>query len=181
MTPDVRQRTDPPHNGTEIEVLHGFLSWHRATLLGKTQGLDAAQLAQRLPPSEMTLGGMLKHLAYVEDWWFNQVFAGNPEPEPWAGADWSADDDWEWHSAVDDTPQQLRSLLETSIAVSEEILGDALAAPEGLSAYAVMPSSRHPDNPFDLRWIVVHMIEEYARHNGHADLLRESIDGVTGE
>ena len=181
MTSDLTQRTDPPNSGTETEILLGFLAWHRDTLRLKTQGLDARQLGQRLPPSEMTLGGLLKHLAYVEDWWFNQVFAGNPEPEPWAGADWSADSDWEWHSAAGDTPEQLRELLDDTIAVSETILSEALAAPEGLSAHASMPNRRAPDRPFNLRWIVVHLIEEYARHNGHADLLREAIDGQTGD
>ena len=72
----------------------------------------------------MTLGGLLKHLAYVEDWWFNQVYAGNPEPEPWASADWEADNDWEWHSADQDSAEQLRTLLDESIAVSDEILAE---------------------------------------------------------
>ena len=110
----------------------------------KTDGLDAGQLDQRLEPSTMTLGGMLKHMAYVEDWWFNQVFAGNPEPEPWASVDWKADDDWDWHSAAEDTPEQLRALLDEAIAVSDRILDEALAAAEGLDALAQLPSRRHP-------------------------------------
>ena len=147
----------------------------------KTEGLDAEQLDQRLEPSTMTLGGMLKHMAYVEDWWFNQVFAGNPEPEPWASVDWKADDDWEWHSAAEDSPEQLRALFDETIAVSDRILNEALAAAEGLDASSQLPSRRLPDSKFNLRWILVHMIEEYARHNGHADLIRESIDGQVGE
>jgi hypothetical protein len=120
-------------------------------------------------------------MAYVEDWWFNQVFAGNPEPEPWASVDWKADEDWDWHSAADDTPEQLRAILEDAIAASDRITNEALAGPDGLDAAGQMPSRRDPGQHFNLRWIVVHMIEEYARHNGHADLIRESIDGQVGQ
>ena len=174
-------RITPSLSGTETEVLVGFLDYHRDTLRNKTEGLDAGQLHQRLEPSTLTLGGMLKHLAYVEDWWFNQVFAGNPEPEPWASVDWKADGDWDWHSAADETPEQLRALLDEAITTSERILNVALAAPDGLEAAGQIASRRHPGQQFNLRWIVVHMIEEYARHNGHADLIRESIDGQVGE
>ncbi len=178
MSPVARKRV--PLNGTETEILVAFLDYHRATLRMKVDGLDAAQLDQRLEPSPMTLGGMLKHLAGVEDWWFNQVFAGNPEPEPWASAD-PKDNDWDWHSATENTPEELRALLDESIALSDRILAEALAAPEGLDAPSQKTSHRRPDVKFNLRWIVVHMIEEYARHNGHADLIRESIDGQVGE
>ena len=175
------ERTTPSLSGTETEVLVGMLDWHRDTLRIKTDGLDAGQLSQRLEPSTMTLGGMLKHMAYVEDWWFNQVFAGSPEPEPWASVDWEADGDWDWHSAADDTPEELRTFLDETIAVSDRIVEQALAAPEGLDALGVIVSRRHAGQKFNLRWIVVHMIEEYARHNGHADLIRESIDGAVGQ
>ena len=119
-----------------------FLDYHRDTLRIKTDGLDAAQLDQRLEPSTMTLGGMLKHLAYVEDWWFNQVFAGNPDPEPWASVDWKADDDWDWHSAAEDTPEELRALLDETIAISDRIVAEALARPEGLEA--LLSAQREP-------------------------------------
>jgi uncharacterized damage-inducible protein DinB len=175
------ERITPPLSGSETEILVGMLEWHRDTLRIKTEGLDAGQLDQRLEPSTMTLGGMLKHLAYVEDWWFNQVFAGNPAPEPWALVDWKADEDWDWHSAADDTPEQLRAILEEAIATSDRIISKALAGPEGLDAEGQITSKRHPGQQFNLRWIVVHMIEEYARHNGHADLIRESIDGQVGQ
>jgi uncharacterized damage-inducible protein DinB len=175
------ERTTPPLSGTETEILVGMLDWHRDTLRIKTDGLDAGQLDQRLEPSTMTLGGMLKHMAYVEDWWFNQVFAGNPEPEPWASVDWDADNDWDWHSATEDTPEQLRTLLDEAIAASDRILDEALASSDGLDTAGQMPSRRHPGQVFSLRWVVVHMLEEYARHNGHADLIRESIDGQVGD
>jgi uncharacterized damage-inducible protein DinB len=179
MSPVVR--TTPALSGTEVEVLVGFLDYHRDTLRHKTEGLDAAQLAQRLEPSTMTLGGVVKHMAYVEDWWFNQVFAGNPVPEPWASVDWEADNDWDWNSAVDDSPEELRALLDATIATSDRILADALAGPDGLDATSVLESHKRPGQRFNLRWVVAHLFEEYSRHNGHADLLRERIDGVTGD
>lgn len=175
------ERTDPPMSGTEAETLVAFLRYHRDTLRNKTEGLDFAQLDQRLEPSPMTLGGLLKHLAFVEDWWLNQVFAGNAEPEPWASADWEADEDWDWHSAARDSPERLRALLDDAIATSDRILAEALAAPEGLSAGSTKVSLRHPGRTYSLRWILVHLLEEYSRHNGHADLIRESIDGQVGD
>ncbi|MEO7351086.1 MAG: DinB family protein [Marmoricola sp.] len=175
------ERSDPPHVGSEAETLVTFLDYHRDTVRNKAEGLDAAQLDQRLEPSSMTLGGLLKHLAYVEDWWFNQVFAGNPEPEPWASVDWKADGDWDWHSASKESPEELRALLDDAIATSDRVLADALASPAGLDATSRLEQGRLARGEFSLRWVLAHMLEEYARHNGHADLLRESIDGRVGE
>jgi uncharacterized damage-inducible protein DinB len=175
------ERTKPPFAGTEAEIILGYLDYHRDTLRLKAEGLDATQLGQSLAPSSMTLGGMVKHLAYVEDWWFNQVFAGNPEPEPWASVDWDADNDWDWHSAIEDSPEELRRLLDEAVAASDRIVAEALAAPERLEALSVIGSHSRPDAKFSLRYIVLHMIEEYARHNGHADLIRESVDGQVGD
>jgi uncharacterized damage-inducible protein DinB len=127
----------------------------------------------------MTLGGMVKHLALVEDDWFNVVFLGNEEAEVWKGVDWDADRDWEWHTAARDTPEQLRALFDEAVAGSDRVIAGALAG-EGLDQLSVR-DSRNGQSKFSLRWILVHMIEEYARHNGHADLIRESIDGETGE
>ena len=128
----------------------------------------------------MTLGGMLKHLALVEDNWFSVVLLGNDDAEPWNSVDWNADRDWEWHTAVDDDPAWLRGLFDESVAAADRCIDQALAD-GGLDGLSVR-ESRHPgEGRFSLRWILLHMIEEYARHNGHADLIRESIDGVTGE
>ena len=130
----------------------------------------------------MTLGGMLKHLAYVEDWWLNQVYAGNPEPEPWASVDWKADPDWDWHSADPDSAERAR--------VVPRPYGGGLRPgprtrrwphPAPWTRLSQRNTRRDPSRQFNLRWILVHMIEEYARHNGHADLIRESIDGSVGE
>jgi len=179
MSPIVR--TDPSLSGTETEILVGFLEWQRDTLRIKTDGLDAAQLDQRLEPSTMTLGGMLKHMAWVEDWWFGQVFSGRPPAAPWASVDWKADPDWEWHSAAGASPEELRGVFDDLVAASDRIIAEALGSADGLDAQSDRPSRRDPQQKISLRWIVVHMIEEYARHNGHADLIRESIDGVVGQ
>jgi Protein of unknown function (DUF664) len=173
--------TDPPHAASETETLMAFLDYHRDILRLKTEGLDAAQLDQRLQPSTMTLGGMLKHLAYVEDWWVNQVYADNPEPEPWASVDWRADGDWDWHSAADDSPEDLRRLYDDTVAVSDRIVHEAFAHPNALESFSRREFRRDPTRRHNLRWILIHLIEEYARHNGHADLIRESIDGQMGD
>ena len=171
------ERTDPPQSGSELATLSGFLDYHRRTLLLKTEGLDADQLDRTLGPSTMTLGGLLKHLAYVEHNWFVLVLQDGPAHEPWASVDWAADRDWEWSSAASDTPDELRALLVESVARSEAIVHELGGDLDHLSAR----NDRHTGEPFSLRWILVHLIEEYARHNGHADLIRESIDGATGE
>ncbi len=173
------ERVDPPLAVDEATTLRAFLDYHRDTLRMKTAGLDAAQLNATLPPSTMTLGGLLKHLALVEDYWFSVVLLGNEDAEPWKSVDWDADRDWEWHTAADDSPEELRRLFDEMVAAADRCLDEALAD-GGLDRLSVK-ESRHEGGKFSLRWILVHMIEEYARHNGHADLIRESIDGVTGE
>lgn len=173
-------RTDPPLRGDELTTLRTFLDFHRDTMRWKTSGLSAQQLRATLPPSDMTLGGLIKHLALVESSWFRVVLAGGTEMPPFDTVDWSADRDWEWHSAGDDSPETLRDLYDAAIAESDRVLDEALASggPDQTSAR----ESRQPgEGAFSLRWILVHMVEEYARHNGHADLLRQSIDGLTGE
>ncbi|MFF7156265.1 DinB family protein [Streptomyces sp. NPDC008139] len=175
---DEQGRPLPPETGGETETLLGFLDFQRATLAWKCAGLDAAGLAAALPTSTMTLGGMLKHLAYVEQWWFSQWLAGRSPEAPWDTVDWSADADWDWHSAADDTPEQIRTLWEDCVARSRELTAAALAE-GGLDTLSrrADAAGRAPS----LRWILFHMVEEYARHVGHADLIRESVDGLTGE
>ena len=167
-------RGDKPKQADEVTTARAFLDFQRATVLGKASGLDAAGLAQPLAPSSMTLGGLLKHLAYVEHWWTREVFLGLEPQEPWASVDWSADEDWDWHSAAADDPASLLRLLEASIAASDEVL--SASTPDDLSV-----GRSRTGEQFSLRWIVLHLIEEYARHAGHADLLREAVDGTTGE
>jgi uncharacterized damage-inducible protein DinB len=172
-------RVDPPLQGSEVETLLGFLDYHRDTLRRKTEGLTSDQLSATLPPSTMTLGGMLKHLALVEDWWFSVALLDNEAVEPWKSVDWEADGDWDWHSASEDSPEELRRLFDDAVAASDRNLERAVAE-GGLDTLAARPQ-RSTGRPVSLRWILTHMVEEYARHNGHADLIRESIDGVTGE
>lgn len=168
-------RTDPPETGTELDQLTAYLDLQRATVLLKCEGLTREQLAQRHPPSTLTLGGLLNHLALVEDSWFRVRFAGEPEDERWAGIDWDADPDYEFRTAADVDPEELRRRYEDACARSREIV----AAAGSLEQQSVQP--RYNGRHFDLRWVMLHLIEETARHAGHADLIRESIDGVTGE
>jgi uncharacterized damage-inducible protein DinB len=175
---DEQGRPEPPLAADEVATLLGFLDYHRATLAWKCDGLDAAGLRATVGASSMTLGGMLKHLAYVEDSWFSQQLHGRDRQPPWDTVDWGSDEDWDWHSATDDTPEQLHILWQDAVARSRDLVAQALAD-GGLD----QPAKRgwSDGSTPTLRWIVMHMIEEYARHNGHADLLRESVDGQTGE
>ncbi|MGW6172112.1 DinB family protein [Arthrobacter sp. NPDC055138] len=175
---DEQGRPEPPLAANELDTLLGFLEFHRATLEWKCSGLDADGLAAKLPPSRMTLGGMLKHLAFVEDYWFSHTLHGREPQPPWDSVDWTAEPDWDWDSAAGDTPEQLRALWDESVARSRVLTAEAVAA-GGLGRMAGR-SGRDSSVP-NLRWILVHMIEEYSRHNGHADLLREGVDGLVGE
>jgi dienelactone hydrolase/uncharacterized damage-inducible protein DinB len=171
-------RTHPPTSGDEVATLLGFLDYQRATFAWKCRGLDADGLNTSVAASTMTLGGMQKHLALVEDDWFSVTLHGNDPQPPWDTVDWKADRDWDWHSAVDDTPEQLFAIWDAAATRSREMVDHALAE-GGMDFIAKngMPDGSGPN----LRWIVTHMIEEYARHNGHADLIREFVDGETGE
>jgi uncharacterized damage-inducible protein DinB len=177
---DEQGRTEPPRAGDEAATLLGYLDFQRATLAWKCAGVDAAGLRATVGVSSMTLGGLLKHMALVEDWWFSQWLHGQEPAAPWDGVDWEADADWEWHSAAGDSPEALRGLWEETAERSRVLVARALAEGDGgLGVLARRPAGRG-EQP-NLRWIVCHMIEEYARHNGHADLIRESVDGATGE
>ncbi len=171
-------RPEPPPAGDETATLLGFLDFQRATLAWKCRGLDSAGMTATVGVSMMTPGGLLKHMAYVEDNWFSRSLYGHEKAPPWNTVDWEADQDWEWHSAADDSPDELMALWQSAVERSRELMAEALAD-GGLDRLAVRswPDGRSPS----LRWIVVHMIEEYARHNGHADLIREVVDGQTGE
>jgi len=175
---DEHGRAEPPLAGDEAATLLGFLDYQRATFAWKCAGLDAAGLAATVGVSTMTLGGMLKHLSYVEDLWCSRWLHGLRPKPPWDTVDWDADADWDWHSAADDTPEQLFALWQGAVARSRFLVAEALAdADLDRPARRTWPDGRTPS----MRWILVHLIEEYARHNGHADLIRESVDGLTGE
>jgi uncharacterized damage-inducible protein DinB len=175
---DEQDRPEPPLAADETATLLGFLDYQRATLAWKCAGLDAAGMRATVGASSMSLGGLLKHLAYVEDDWSCRWLHGRDRPAPWDAVDWAADPDWDWNSAAADSPDELLTLWQDAVARSRALIAEALTD-GGLDrpARRTWPDGRAPS----LRWIVVHLIEEYARHNGHADLLRESVDGLTGE
>lgn len=170
--PPAPERPESPRQADEQATLRGMLDHHRGTLLQKVAGLDAAQLAVTIPPSTMHLAGLVKHLTFVEHWWFGHITLGEALPEPWASVDWDADPDWDWHSALEDDPAELVAAYVAACEASRAIEADRpLDAPSALASRDVHAS---------FRWVLVHMIEETARHNGHADLLREVVDGTTG-
>lgn len=177
-TIDEYGRTEPPFAADELTMLAAFLDFQRGTLEWKTSGLDADGLRAAMAPTTMTLGGILKHLAWVEDYWFSVRLLGHAPDAYWADVDWDADDDWEWNSAATNSPEQLRSLWSDAADRSRAIVAEVMTD-DGLDRRVVKPFK--DGGAPTLRWILVHMIEEYARHNGHADLLRESVDGQTGE
>ncbi len=172
---DGRGRPEPPLRADEEATLIGFLEWQRATFAWKCAGVDAAGLATTVGASSMTLGGLLKHQARSEDYWFSHQLLGRDIAAPWDKAGWGSD--WAWHSAGD-SPEDLWALWEQNVVRSRAALEEVLRS-DGLGGAVRRPP---PDvEPASVRWALCHMIEEYARHNGHADLLRESVDGRTGE
>ncbi len=160
-------RKDPPLTGPEHAMLEAFLDYHRATLLQKVAGVSDADLRRRLVPSLTTLLGLVKHLAYVERSWFQIAFAGEDLPVPWT----EQDPDPDFRIEPDETTESILAFYREQVARSR-----AIAATATLDEQA-----KGPGRECTLRWIMLHMIEETARHNGHADILRELIDGATGE
>ena len=169
---------DPPDASDETAALLGFLERQRATFAWKCGGLDAAGLRATAAASPLTLGGMLKHLARFEDNMSAEWLHGRAQRPPWNTVDWNADHAWDWRSAADDTPQQLYALWQDAVARSRSLFTEALAdgGPQQRDKGINDPRGALPS----LRYILLNMIEEYARHNGHADLIRESVDGLVG-
>jgi uncharacterized damage-inducible protein DinB len=169
---------EPPVAGDEATTLIGSLERQRRTFAWKCSGLDAAGMRATVGVSTMTLGGLMKHLALVEAHYFSYRLHGRDPGAPWNTVDWDADPNWEWRTATEDSPEELRRLWESAVARSRESLAEALATggPDQLQKFT-WPDGRTPS----LRRMLVDLIEEYARHTGHADLIRESVDGLTGE
>lgn len=169
---------EPPLAGTEAEQLVGALERLRATFRWKADGLDAGGLQTRIGASALTLGGLLKHLAANEDHVSTTKLAGEPLGAPWDAAAWDSDPDWEFTSSAGDTPEQLYALWDGAVARSRARFEAALAS-GGLDqlAHVSGPDGRHAS----LRRLLCDLIEEYGRHTGHADLLREAVDGLSGE
>ncbi|WP_026533663.1 mycothiol transferase [Arthrobacter sp. H14] len=171
--------SEPPISGDEATTLLGFLERQRATFAWKTDGLDEAALRVTHGPSSMTLGGMLKHLARFEDDMSTEWLHGSAQLPPWNAVDWDTDHDWDWRSASEDSPDQLYVQWRDAVARSRALLAEALTD-GGLERQAVIASNPNIALP-SLRYILLNMVEEYARHNGHADLIRESVDGLVGQ
>jgi uncharacterized damage-inducible protein DinB len=167
MTPD---RIDPPFVAGERAMLESWLEYHRATLAWKCEGLDDGQLRERaVPPSPLSLLGLVRHMADVERSWFRRVLGGENVP----GIYWTDDDpdgDFDNVDAAD-----VQEAFATWRAECEHARRNAAAA-DSLDV-----TGQRRGEAVTLRWILVHMIEEYARHNGHADFLRERIDGAVGD
>jgi uncharacterized damage-inducible protein DinB len=167
------ERPEPPYAGDERATLEAFLDFQRETLLLKCAGLTGEQLVARsVPPSTMSLLGLVRHMADVERSWFVDRWQGKAEAIYWTREDRDADfNDVDPARADEDREIYLGMVAAARDEAARHSLDDTMAYP------------RRDDVPMEisLRWIYTHMIEEYARHNGHADLLRERIDGATGE
>jgi uncharacterized damage-inducible protein DinB len=168
------ERAEPGLRAGEREMLAGWLDYHRATLLWKCEGLTDEQLRQRaVPPSGLCLLGLVRHLAECEHSWFRRVLLGEDVPYLYATEE---DHDADFNDVDTSDVADAFDRFNRACDAAREIVS---AAPD-LDTLSQKPDSRTGEQ-FSLRWIMVHMIEEYARHNGHADLLRERIDGATGD
>jgi uncharacterized damage-inducible protein DinB len=175
IDPDKDPRTDPPGQGSELATLTGFLDWYRKTLELKCSGLDAEALARRsVEPSSMSLLGLVRHMADVERGWFRWFMSGQDAPELFSSEE---DPDGDWDGARPDPAlvEQAWRAWREEVAFAEQFV----AAAPGLEL-----TGKREDRwrgQLSLRWVLTHMVEEYARHIGHADLLRERIDGAVGQ
>jgi uncharacterized damage-inducible protein DinB len=166
------ERTEPERISGERRALDAWLDFHRDTLLQKCAGLTADQLKERaVPPSRLSLLGLVRHMTEVERWWFRIHAAITAMAFPYD---------------PDQTGQDFEALEDADAAANIEAFRQEVALARAAVAAKrlddVVPShGDHPERTRDIRWIYLHMIEEYARHNGHADLIRERIDGATGE
>jgi uncharacterized damage-inducible protein DinB len=170
VAPDVERSADYPdrRNESEREMLHDWLRWHRATLLRKCAGLDAGQLATRsVPPSSLSLIGMVRHMADTERGWVRQYFHHEPIPDLYYREDLP---DADFQEAGEARAEQDYEIYRAEFAPVDAALADL----------RMDDTIVFRDRPTSVRWMWQHLVEEYARHNGQADLLREAIDGATG-
>ena len=169
---------EPPLAGSEVEHLVGALERLRTTFRWKAGRLDSAELQTRVGASSLTLAGLLKHLALIEDFCFTVKLTGGPIGPPWDTTDWDSSYEWVFTSAADDTPEHLYALWDGAVARSRERF-EAAMADGGLDQliHLSSPDGHHAS----LRRLLCDLIEEYGRHTGHADLIREAVDGLVGE
>ncbi|HEY1914871.1 MAG TPA: DinB family protein [Streptosporangiaceae bacterium] len=164
-------RTEAPRVAGERAALDTWLDYHRETLLFKCQGLTGEQLVQRaMPPSGLTLLGLVRHMAEVERWWFRRQFDGQADAVDMYITEEMPDGEFDLVEAAG---------AEENLATFRQECELSRKTAAGRSLDETFTSTWEKE--FDLRWVYIHMIEEYARHNGHADILREQIDGVTGD
>jgi uncharacterized damage-inducible protein DinB len=169
----MQPRIDPEPSADERVTLTGFLDWYRATIVSKIDGLTDEQARTRYVPSDTSLLGLVRHLTEVERSWFQRRLRGDDAPPLYYS---DADRDGDFHPGLDWTVAEAVAAYERECDVSRVIVADTAS----LDELTVLPVGDY-DAPVSLRWILVHMIEETARHAGHADILRELIDGATGD
>lgn len=162
---------DIPFAADERTMLLAFLDFYRAALKDRAWGLDREQLQRKLAPSTLTLARIVGHMAWVEDFWFRVRFDGEGPSSLWAVIDWDTEGDGEMTLAQSWSVEELMSHFDAATADSNRRTGAASSLDQ------LSTTSTETGEHWSLRWILVHMIEEYARHCGHADLIRESIDG----
>jgi uncharacterized damage-inducible protein DinB len=175
IDPDTDPRAEPPVQADERAMMVGFLRWQRDTLELKCAGLDAASLARRsVDSSTLSLLGLVRHMADVERGWFRRGMAGQDAPPHFYSA---ADPDGDFDGAVPDPAvvEEAWNLWRAEVAFADRFVAEAA----DLDVLGALPDAWR--GAMSLRWVLVHMVEEYARHNGHADLLRERIDGAMGQ
>ncbi|MDX3498418.1 DinB family protein [Streptomyces turgidiscabies] len=166
-------RSEPAQNADERTMLEGWLDYHRQTLPWKCEGLTDSQLrTASVEPSELSLMGLVRHMAEVERSWFRRVLVAEDAGPIYYSEE---DRDGEFHLTEADTWEEAYGTWQAEIGIARRN-----ASGFGLDDLS-KGMNRRGDEPFNLRWIYTHMIEEYARHNGHADLLRERVDGTTGD
>ena len=163
-------RTETPFEGSEKQLLEAFLDYHRATILLKAEGLSEAEQQRSLTPSGTSLLGLIKHLTYVERWWFQWIWAGDDVDFPWTEEDRDAD----FRIEPGESSAQILSFYRAETERNRGITAEAELETEARRNHQGEGRPR-------LRWVLLHLIQETARHNGHADIVRELIDGTTGE
>lgn len=172
---------EPAPDAGESETILFAMDRARAQFAWKLGGLDAEALGRTFPPSTMTLGSLLKHLAFVEDFYAAEHAAGHWRDHsdsptfPWAPEHFATDPEWPWHSAADDAPEHLYAVYRDAVTFAREAWTTAVTE-RGLDA----PTLSDGD-PRTLRRVLVDLVTEYSRHAGHADVFREAVDGLVGE
>jgi uncharacterized damage-inducible protein DinB len=162
----------------EADSLLSVLARNRRTFAWKTYGLTTQDLRATTAASTMTIGGLVKHMALVEADWLAVKLAGQEYGSPWDAVDFDADPDWEWRTGALDSPDELYAVWRAAVERSRELVTEVIRE-RGLDGPAsfTLPDGRTPT----VRAMLLDMIEEYARHTGHADILREAVDGRVGE